>query len=79
MRAEDVEWRYLRRGRVAHMLSKSGDRVAACGMGPFLEDWYGTGSQQEYDYCSDIPACKQCLRALGLEGDPRVGTDAGAR
>lgn len=57
------EWRYVERGQVKHALSFSAAAVAICGIGPrwFAPDWFGTGSQTEYERLAELPACRRCL------------------
>lgn len=83
-----IEWRYLpqrnRRREVRHaILDFYGHGVtsgtpAICGVVPaFLGDWYGTGTQAEYERASTLPVCGHCrhrLARLGYE-DPGVSTD----
>lgn len=61
------EWRYLRTGSRTHRLIRVFDRlthVAECGRSPQIgEDWYGTGSQTEYERVDAMPRCKRCLPA----------------
>lgn len=65
----DLERRYLRTGRVAHVLDVGTHRdTAACGMGLRQgEDWRGTGSQEEYERASVLPRCRVCVRYVGGE------------
>lgn len=58
------EWRYLYRGRAKHSVNVEAQHAnAQCGRGPELfECWYGTGSQDEYDRVSELPACGQCMK-----------------
>lgn len=60
-----MEWRYLPTGKVKHALERADDRRAVCGMELWrAENWYGTGSQDEYENCAARPACRRCL-AMG--------------
>lgn len=55
-------WRYLPSGTVKHALASPEMRVSECGMGLWpREDWYGTGSQDEYENLAARPACKKCV------------------
>lgn len=58
------EWRYIEFGHVKHALRRSSDRAALCGTGPHwcAPDWYGTGSQAEYERVAELPECRRCLR-----------------
>lgn len=58
------EWRYLPGGNVTHALTYAAARVAVCGTGPVWHapDWYGTGSQTEYERAAGLPRCKRCVR-----------------
>jgi hypothetical protein len=66
-----TEWRYLRCGSVVHALSlltttNNLAHVALCGVAPtWLDDWYGTGSQAEYERAATLRRCKRCLTAMG--------------
>ncbi len=67
--AETLPWRYLEHGDVLHALNSASGRVALCGRMPtwFRGDWYGTGSQREYERAASLPYCRQCYRlAAGL-------------
>lgn len=64
-----VTWRYLFHGRVKHAVGRGPngwvERSAECGAGPDISgDWYGSGTQDEYDRVKELPACKRCL-AMG--------------
>lgn len=55
-------WRYLPGGTVKHALAYADAHAAMCGVGPpLLGDWYGTGSQDEYENLAARPACKKCV------------------
>ena len=61
-----AEWRYLPRGRVQHALvdDDANATQARCGIEVFyLSQWYGTGSQDEYDHAATLPKCQRCARA----------------
>lgn len=59
---EVFERRYVRGGAVRHLLVDSEAAVAVCGMGPWVHDqWYGTGSQVEYETVASLPDCRLCL------------------
>lgn len=46
-------------GGVAHLaIDTSSDAV--CGVERPLAGWYGTGSQDEYDFAAALPTCAQC-------------------
>lgn len=67
-RADHVAWRYRHGGRVRHALIDAHDHEALCGT--FVLDpawWYGTGSQDEHARCAVLPACRICVRRLGIE------------
>ena len=61
------EWRYLHGRPVKHLLSGPFDRIAVCGVGPvwFAPDWYGTGSQGEYETAERLRKCKRCEAKSG--------------
>lgn len=65
-----LEWRYTRRGIVAHAVALEGcefsEREAAfCGLGPGRDEyWYGTGAQEEYDYVASLPRCRGCMSRI---------------
>lgn len=60
------EWRYLHGRPVKHLLSGPFDCVAVCGVGPvFAPDWYGTGSQAEYETAERLRKCKRCTAKTG--------------
>lgn len=62
---DHFEWRYTFNGRVRHALRKSADHIAICGAAPSLfYDWYGTGSQEEYERVESLPDCARCTRLL---------------
>ncbi|MGH8575605.1 MAG: hypothetical protein ACREXX_13940 [Gammaproteobacteria bacterium] len=61
------ERRYLRYGRVAHLLDAVGGvgtyQVALCVRVPALcSAWLGTGSQAEYERAAELPLCQDCER-----------------
>lgn len=66
-----LEWRYLPRGTVTHAFQRApvGYASALCGVAPLWyeprSDWYGTGSQVEYERAAALPKCRRCLRLLG--------------
>jgi hypothetical protein len=58
-----TEWRYLKQGKVRHALPFSAARRATCGLELWRgEDWYGTGSQKEYERVAELPKCKNCVK-----------------
>jgi hypothetical protein len=62
----DEIWRYTYMGERTHFLVASYDRVARCGVSVInSSEWFGTGSQEEYDKAASLPKCKKCLRLLG--------------
>lgn len=66
-----IVWRYLRRGKVKHAVGQKADgwveRVAECGVGiDLFEDWFGTGTQDEYEKAEQLPACRRCV-AMGYK------------
>lgn len=64
---EHVEWRYLRGGLVRHALSApvGGRDEAVCGTHLWPgDDWYGTGTQDEYERVAALPECQRCTRRL---------------
>lgn len=74
-----ITWRYLPRRKVRHALplrpqSATGhDASALCGTSPSWfapsdEQWWGTGTQSEYDAVERLPECGRCARLL----DPPV-------
>lgn len=61
------EWRYLRSGKVRHNVypgpieNQAGIGVSACRAHELpIEEWYGTGSQTEYERAATMPTCKRC-------------------
>lgn len=64
--AEDG-WRYLRGGRVRHLLYTSPYEwkldAVLCGKAAMPDNWHGTGSQEEYEKLASLPICASCLRA----------------
>lgn len=58
---------YLRRGRVAHCVLRNGTYPdAVCGVGPqWPSDWYGTGTQAEYERAERLPRCQRCQAKTG--------------
>lgn len=64
------EWHYLRKGEATHARHRQGaglDFVARCGAYPDMlvsSDWYGTGSQDEYENARARPKCKRCLKLI---------------
>ena len=62
-----TEWRYVLRGQVKHALDYPAARIAACGVGPvwYAPDWYGTGTQAEYERVAALPPCKRCVAKAG--------------
>lgn len=68
-----VVWRYLPKGKVKHALSErdgSFPRASSlCGTSPqwFVprgEQWWGTGTQAEYDMVETLPECRRCTKLL---------------
>jgi hypothetical protein len=69
-----VTWRYLPGRQLKHALqvaaTLTGHRsVALCGIGPAwyvpdTEQWWGTGSQAEYDHVAQARECKRCVSRL---------------
>lgn len=69
-----VTWRYLPRRTVKHALlvdsGISGHRsTALCGISPSwfapdTEQWWGTGTQDEYEQAERLPECRRCARLL---------------
>jgi hypothetical protein len=73
--ADEYTWRYLQRGRVRHILAQASgiDAAAVCGTAPlFFADWYGTGSQSEYETCAGLPACRRCVAIMPAAGEWEV-------
>lgn len=75
-------WRYARTGNVRHKVVKPlgvaemHDGVAVCGL---YADWYGTGSQAEYERLAGRPKCLRCMAVLGerdTDDDTRGDRDA---
>lgn len=68
-----IYWRYLRCGKVKHALITTLNAeghlfFAVCGVSPPLfGNWYGTGSQTEYEQVEKLPECKNCVKFLGRE------------
>lgn len=70
------EWRYTPAGRVKHAVRQAGGSasgvaaVARCGYGPpgGSADWYGTGSQSEYERVEALPRCSTCVRLIRESG-----------
>ena len=64
-----ADWRYLYGRGVVHavtatMYGHSGPAV--CGVEPrLLADWFGTGSQQEYERVAALPCCRRCVAKVG--------------
>lgn len=54
---------YLPLGKVAHLLSDQppGNCVAACGL---WADFWGTGSQEEYERAEALRLCRLCTAAV---------------
>lgn len=84
MSMDEPTWRYLLGGRVLHALEWAGARYAICGRGnPLtvqryvsrldvrrsLDNWRGTGNQDEYERAAVLPRCKDCVRMLRGAGD----------
>lgn len=66
---DTLAWRYLPNGTVKHALRYSAARIAVCGVGPHWsapDDWYGTGSQAEYETAASLRECRRCLDILGV-------------
>lgn len=65
-----MEWRYLRRGHVAHAIEDCDTELryapSYCGREPQLGGyWYGTGNQDEYEMAALLPKCYQCQGKVG--------------
>lgn len=54
-------------GRAAHLLhcsdSPDSSQPAACGKRP-LNEWWGTGTQGEYERAARMPLCRECRAAV---------------
>lgn len=58
----DIPRGYTYHGAVAHLLPH-GRRTALCGRSPvWHSDWYGTGSQAEYEKAAALPLCAYCAK-----------------
>ncbi|MFD8117043.1 hypothetical protein [Streptomyces microflavus] len=60
---------YMVDGSVAHELQwgcspNNSAAPALCGRQPWPGDWYGTGSQTEYDRAAELPLCGGCQQIL---------------
>lgn len=56
-------WRYVPRGEVKHRLRCSTAVRAVCGFSVWTpSDWFGTGSQLEYERVDELPECQLCLK-----------------
>lgn len=56
-----TEWLYLPKGGPVHQVEDRAAR-ALCGVEVWRsEDWYGTGSQAEYESAAARPKCRRCL------------------
>lgn len=59
--------RYLPHGGVRHRTQENfyqaAIRVSSCGLSAGVDEWRGTGSQDEYERLSRIPRCLRCLQA----------------
>jgi hypothetical protein len=69
---KDMYWRYLgERSLSVHGFQQVVTFMALCGVAPsFLgssSDWFGSGSQVEYDRVAGLPLCGNCLRMLGYK------------
>ena len=65
---EGYERRYLRRGKVAHLIRSGMDGISVCNIWAgytATSDFWGSGSQEEYEKADSLPLCKSCLRAIG--------------
>jgi hypothetical protein len=59
MTLDDCTRLYLHASAVAHL--GYSPRGVFCDVMPQLgEDWYGTGSQDEYDKAARMPLCRRC-------------------
>lgn len=70
---EGFEWRYLIE-TVVHAHPVTGVRfVAACGTAPGwlqgIEDWKGTGTQNEYEIAARLRECRRCLKIIKAKPD----------
>lgn len=55
----DIETKvYSYGGRVAHI--RVNEEEAICGHKVTIGNWFGTGSQKEYDKAAGLPLCKDC-------------------
>lgn len=81
-----IKWRYLpqvhRNREVRHAFVDWGEVTARtpalCGVLPsFLGDWYGTGTQAEYERAASLRTCEHCRRRLVRLGyeDPGAPSD----
>ena len=60
MSRDAVAWVYLPNGRVRHALHHH-SVAALCGLLPPLDgDWWGTGSQEEYERVAKLSECRRC-------------------
>lgn len=59
-----TEWRYLWGGTVKHALV-SDPMDSLCGLRTASYNWYGTGSQAEYETVEALRPCRRCLARLG--------------
>lgn len=62
------EWHYLLTGTRTHARYRRStgaglDYEARCGAAPqYFSDWYGTGSQAEYERAEALPRCARCVK-----------------
>jgi hypothetical protein len=65
--APSIEWRYLPNGRMTHVVeTPNADVAALCGRRAALpENWFGTGSQDEYEQAESLPKCRLCAHLVG--------------
>lgn len=68
-------WRYTWDGQTRHKVKDW--QSSQCGLHLFEEDWFGTGSQDEYERLASLPKCRHCMRVLGERptSTPSSGSD----
>lgn len=62
---------YTAWGNVAHLTFHSSFGVTAlCAVSPrYGDDWFGTGTQNEYEIAAKKRLCKHCARYAGVTDD----------
>lgn len=62
----EFELRYVVSGTVSHYVNTAERHLAAvCGVSVSTwDEWWGSGSQQEYDYVAALIVCRRCHRRI---------------